>query len=647
MKFAEVMRPARTAFVIGLAVFAVCGVLWRLGLFQEPELWIYDHFVDWHSDPKATDSRFALVLQDEKDIENLDYPLRDSVLLALLEKIESGGPCVVGLDLYRDLPEPRDGSESAILTKTLLKYPNIVPIFLYNTADPDHPFDIPPPPAVANDPSRFSQNNLLYDHKTVRRAELLLPFDKKYSPYPSFAFVLAEYYLAGQNVQLAQAGDNLILGKTTFYRFLGNEGGYVNAEHAGIQFLQDFRGPREADKYAQTSVREALKLGDASMFKDKIVLIGASEDSGNDVEDTPVGQRIPGVIIHAMIANQLLRAALNGEQPTRGVTEPYQWPWLALWGVAGVIAGFFVRSHPVFAISVGLAVGMIVAAAWLLFLHGYWITVFGPIVVFLATAMLVKAYAAAHERLEREKMKKLFSQRVPPAIVDEIWNQRETFLQGGRPVAQKLMVTVLFTDLKNYSTISEGMTPPELIAWVNECQGALTRHVEKNRGMVFCFMGDGMMAVFGAPIPRQTETEQAEDAVNAVKAAQGMSEEIRQMNARWKSEGKPLAGLRVGIFTGEAMAGDLGSNDYLEYSVIGDTVNTASRLESVDKEGELTGGEVECRILIGELTYKYVGSQFTARHVGAINLKGKAGKTEIYNVLDSSDQVEQTDTKGQ
>jgi adenylate cyclase len=132
-----------------------------------------------------------------------------------------------------------------------------------------------------------------------------------------------------------------------------------------------------------------------------------------------------------------------------------------------------------------------------------------------------------------------------------------------------------------------------------------------------------------------------------VKAALGMAEEIRQMNARWKAEGKPLAGLRVGIFTGEAMAGDLGSNDYLEYSVIGDTVNTASRLESVDKEGELTGGEVECRILIGELTYKYVGGQFAAQHVGAINLKGKAGKTEIYNVLDSSDQVEQTHRQGQ
>ncbi len=123
-------------------------------------------------------------------------------------------------------------------------------------------------------------------------------------------------------------------------------------------------------------------------------------------------------------------------------------------------------------------------------------------------------------------------------------------------------------------------------------------------------MGDGMMAVFGAPIPRKTEAEMASDALNAVQSAVGMAGEIRQMNAAWQAQGKPLAGLRVGIFTGEAMGGDLGSNDYLEYSVIGDTVNTASRLESVDKEGAMTGGEEECRILIGALTYRYIKDKF-------------------------------------
>jgi len=646
MNFSGLLRPARTAFLIGLGVFVLAGIIWRFGLFQDPELWVYDHFVRWNSSADVKDSRFVLVLQDEKDIENLDYPLRDQVLSDLLEKIESGGPCVIGLDLYRDLPEPRKGTDSPTLAKTFLKYPNIVPIFLYNTDDPDHPFDIPPPPAVANDPSRLSQNNLLYDHKTVRRALLLLPFDKKYMPYPSFAFVLAEYYLASQNVAIAQSGDDLVIGKTTFHRFMGNEGGYVNSEHGGIQFLQDFRGPREQN-YQHLSVSDTLKLSNTSIFSGKIVLIGASEDSSNDVEDTPIGSRVPGVVIHAQIANQILRAALNGERPVQGVSESTQWPWLAFWCFAGVVSGFFVRSHVIFGVAIAVALTVLVLLAFLLFLHGWWISVFGPAVGFLVTSTLVKAYAATHEEEQRQNLMKLFSQHVSPEIAEEMWTHRETFLQGGRPAAQKLMVTVLFTDLKNYSTISEKMTPAELIAWVNECQGALAQHVGKNGGIVNCYMGDGMMAVFGIPVPRKNETEMARDAINAVTCALSMGEEIKQMNARWRAEGKPLAGLRVGIYTGEAMAGVLGSDDHLAYSVIGDTVNTASRLESVDKEGVMTSANAECRILIGALTYRFIKDRFPARHVGTVNLKGKAETTEVYNVLDSVAKEEQTNSTRQ
>ena len=119
------------------------------------------------------------------------------------------------------------------------------------------------------------------------------------------------------------------------------------------------------------------------------------------------------------------------------------------------------------------------------------------------------------------------------------------------------------------------------------------------------------------------------------------------MNARWRAEGKPLAGLRVGIYTGEAMAGVLGSDDHLAYSVIGDTVNTASRLESVDKEGVMTSANAECRILIGALTYRFIKDRFPARHVGTVNLKGKAETTEVYNVLDSVAKEEQTNSTRQ
>ena len=177
------------------------------------------------------------------------------------------------------------------------------------------------------------------------------------------------------------------------------------------------------------------------------------------------------------------------------------------------------RSHILFGIAVALGVVAIALCGWIFFISGYWIIGFTPSVVFLATAMLVKAYAATHEEEQRENLMKLFSQHVSPEIAQEMWEQRETFLQGGRPAAQSLIVTVLFTDLKNYSTISEKMTPAQLIAWVNECQGALAQHVGKNGGIVNCYMGDGMMAVFGIPVPRKDEAGMARDAINAVTCA--------------------------------------------------------------------------------------------------------------------------------
>jgi adenylate cyclase len=608
------LRAARTSFLIGLGVFVLTCIVWRMGYFEAPELWVYDHFVQWRANPKAEDPRIMLVLLNEKDIEKLDYPLKDSVLSAVLEKIESGGPSAVGLDFYRDLPEPRDGSQSAVLNQTLLRYPNIISIFSFGTeADP---FAIKPPAVLIADSTRYGFHDFPEAH-IIRRAY---------------------FYLAWQGIGPTADGNSIRIGKTTIPPLQSNDGGYVNDPTGGYAFMQDFRGPA---KFASMSISDVLALGNSSIFKNKIVLVGIAADSSNDVFNTPTTELEPGVAIHAQIVNQLLRAALNGDRPTSSLSQGFSWFWMFLWCVVGAVVGLGVRSHILFALSIALCLGLIVLSGWLFFLDGYWILVFGPATVFLATAMLVKAYAATNEERQRATLMKLFSQHVPTQIAEEIWSHREIFLQGRRPPAQKQVVTALFTDLQNYSTISEKMTPNELIAWVNECQSALAQHVDKNGGTVNTYMGDGMMAVFGVPKARTTETEMAADAVNAVNCALSMAAEIKQKNARWKAEGKPLAGLRVGIFTGEAMSGYLGSDDHLEYSVIGDTVNTASRLESFDKDATLTGAIGDCRILIGSLTYQYVKDRFPARPVGRLSLKGKKDSTEVYKVLDSMEQGEQ------
>ena len=622
-----IFQPARFGFVIGAVVFLLVGATWQGGYFQRHELGVYDHFIRWRSDPRASDPRLLLILQSEEDIDQLDYPLRDKVLAALLERIESGNPAAIGVDLYRDLPEPRDRSGSAVLDQVLQRYPNIICIFKFGTED--HPFQVPPPRVLMQDETRYGFNDFPYDFKTVRRGFISLPSTNRYD---SFAWKLAQLYLGRLQVYPAAEGNDIRLGKAIIRRFHSSDGGYVDVKDTGYQFFLDFRGPLNFETET-LSIQDVRELDQPGVFKDKIVLIGSSAETANDSVTTPMKSQEPGVFLHAQIINQLLRAALNGDPPPSAFGWA-KWPWMALWGFCGVISGLSLRSSIVSILSFVLPLGLIVLLAWLFFLGGYWVPVVGPAALFFLTVVAVKFYAARHEGQQRTNLMKLFSQHVSPEIVSEIWTQRDLFLRGGRPSAQRMVVTVLFTDLKDYSTISEKMSPNDLIAWVNECQGALARQVHGNSGLVNCYMGDGMMAIFGIPTARTNETEMRCDAINAVQCALSMAAEIRQMNARWREQGRPLASLRVGIFTGEVMYGVLGSDDHLAYSVIGDTVNTASRLESVDKEDAFAGAGVDARILIGELTYRYIKDRFPALPVGKIGLKGKRETTAIYKVID-------------
>jgi adenylate cyclase len=620
-------RPIIYSAVLALLVFGCVGFLWIGGFLQQSELWFYDNFTAEASNPKAEDNRISLVLLDEKDIESYDYPLRDQLLSVLLEKIESGHPALIGIDLYRDLPEPRNGSEASILNQTLTRYPNIIGIFLFGTEK--QPFRIPPPAALRQDLSRCGFNDFPIDYKTVRRAFLYLPDS---CDYASFACLLAQNYLANEKgITPTTDGPYMRIGKTTFRRFRSNDSGYVNAADGGYQFMLDFRGPRT---FTTRSISETLKLPSADVFKDQIVIIGGGSDSARDAVDTPIGEGVPGPMVHAQIVNQILRAALNGDQSRGTFTPPVKWLWAFFWCVAGCLSGFCLRSHILYGFATVAGVAAVIGSAWLLFLAGWWVPVVAPGLAFMLTSVSVKSYTAYYGEQQRANLMKLFSQHVAPDVAEMLWDERDKFLQGGRPSAQRLSATVLFTDLQGYSTMSEKLSPQELMDWVNECLGSLAQHVGKNGGIINKYIGDAIMAVFGIPVPRTTPAQIAHDARNAVTCAVEMAEEISRLNRQWLAQGKSAARMRIGIHTGELMAGVLGSEDRLEYTVIGDAVNISARLEGVDKENKMSGGlSEECRILISESTFVYVTDDFIFEQLGYEALKGREEKTLIYKVL--------------
>jgi len=261
-----------------------------------------------------------------------------------------------------------------------------------------------------------------------------------------------------------------------------------------------------------------------------------------------------------------------------------------------------------------------------------------PAAAFLPAAALVTSYISFQEHKNRGHLMKLFANQVSPEIAEELWEQRDAFLTGNRPRSQKLTATVLFTDLKGFSTTSEGLEPAALVDWLNEYMEVMANAVMVQEGVVDKYIGDSIMAVFGVPIPRASREQIARDATNAVRCALAMRREMEKLNLLWVQRGLPACSTRIGIHTGWLVAGSVGSLDRQNYTVIGDTVNTASRLESFGKDSAdpHLRDDDKCRILISGPTQALLDGAFELHQVGTMSLKGKAEKVMIYAVLGES-----------
>src|SRR2546428_3479628 len=162
---------------------------------------------------------------------------------------------------------------------------------------------------------------------------------------------------------------------------------------------------------------------------------------------------------------------------------------------------------------------------------------------------------------------------------------------------------------------------------------AMVQQVLDRGGVVNKYIGDAIMAIFGVPVPRATDAEVERDATAAVECALDMAAMLRDLNTRWRARGRPAAAMRVGIFTGPVVAGSIGSARRLEYTVIGDTVNTASRLESFHKEFLAPDPAVNpCRILIGEPTRAHLGERLETEWAGEVSLQSKERQLSVYFV---------------
>ncbi|MBI3944620.1 MAG: adenylate/guanylate cyclase domain-containing protein [Armatimonadetes bacterium] len=352
-----------------------------------------------------------------------------------------------------------------------------------------------------------------------------------------------------------------------------------------------------------------------SLVKDRLVFIGSTDPLQHDVHLTPYGQpETPGVEIHANVANMLLH-----NQPLRRLGSgwvPGITALLALGLGAASAAGRPFRA----ALYLALTLVLFVFAAALVFKNdGIWPPLVAPALGAGVAYIGGVLYRYLVVDRERRQVRSLFSKYVSRDVAHALIEDPNAAELGS---SKKLPVTCLFSDIRGFTSISERLQPEEVVAMLNEYFERMVDCVFEHRGTLDKYVGDAIMATYGVP------KSFGNDAERACRTAVRMREELVALQAKWAAEGKTGIDIGIGINTGDAIVGNIGSEARREFTCIGDTINTASRLEGLNKD-------LGTKMLIGDSTYEEIKdlNLFAVRKLPPAAVKGKAEAVQIYELL--------------
>jgi adenylate cyclase len=277
------------------------------------------------------------------------------------------------------------------------------------------------------------------------------------------------------------------------------------------------------------------------------------------------------------------------------------------------------------AVVAAVALGGSVALLWW---NGIWVQTTLPLagLGLMAAAAWLRRGAASQQ--QRHQIQRLLGQTTSPAVAQQLWAQRDDLLSDGRFEGRQLPFTVVFSDTCNFTTLSEQLSPSELLDWLNRGMTLCVPAITERGGMVNKFTGDGFLAVFGAPVGKGKEA----DAVDAIEASLAIQSGLEQLNRELAADGAPELRLRIGIHSGDVLAGSMGSSERLEYAVIGDTVNCASRLESYEKSRQ----SGLCRVLVSSTTRDLMTPaeqrSLLWEHWGFLQVKGRQESLDVWEL---------------
>jgi len=455
---------------------------------------------------------------------------------------------------------------------------------------------------IADAGSNFGNFNIFPDSDgTVRWASLAMQF--KEDTFPHLSLVAVQKYLGSPPliINTAEYGvDSIQIGDRV-----------IATDEQG-RLLINYRGPQGTFPY-YSAVDVINGTVPAAALKDKIILVGATAVGIYDMRVMPFSGTFPGVEIHANIIDNILRGdAINRPD------------WIALFdfaailGIGLVLSYIISRIRPIFAtiVTVLLIIVYIVVNNYAFTVGNTWLTVVYPIMTMILVFGGVTTYRFMTEERKKREIKDAFGRYVAPSLVNDILKDPTKLVLGG----EERRLTVFFSDIRGFTTISEGLTPQALVKLINDYLTPMTDIILKSGGTVDKYMGDAIMAFWGAPI------WQEDHAARAARTALEMMVKLREMQADWEKKGIPKLDIGIGLSTGPLTVGNMGSHMRFDYTVMGDSVNLGSRLEGLNKE-------YGTHIIVPKFTYEEINSQFVLRQLDNIRVKGKKQPIKIYELM--------------
>lgn len=378
------------------------------------------------------------------------------------------------------------------------------------------------------------------------------------------------------------------------------------------QMLINYLGPEKTfPHYPLTDILQGRVP--KGTFKNKIVLVGSTAIGIYDMRNTPFSSVYPGLEVQATAIDNILQKTF--------LKKP---KWTRIYDVLCILA---------FAILVGAIVPRLSAvkgiflvsalfglhiylAQWLFTHTALWMNIVYPLLALVLLYISLTIYRYLTEERERKKIKGAFSYYVSKSVVNEMLKDPKRLKLGG----DKRDLSVLFSDIRGFTTISESLSPEELVSLLNEYLTVMTDIVFKYEGTLDKYMGDAIMAIYGAPL------ELPDHPQRACYSALEMIESLRKLNEKWIKEGKTPLDIGIGINTGVMMVGNMGSQQRFDYTVMGDAVNLGSRLEGANKS-------YQTNIIISESTYERIKNDFFCMELDSVRVKGKKVPVKIYQLL--------------